>query len=670
MAVRNPFKLLTSEQIKHDEMFLGLFEPGMLDMLQKEDESLWNRLYIIRSSPGGGKTTLLRLFTPHTLKALHSLRSRENYREIFEKLKKLNVLDESGIYALGVMLSCSISKSYVRIEDLELDRNKEINANKKKKLLFGLLNCRIIISALRGICTLADLHFPDGLDSVYISFPEQDAWLHCPTNCRGSELFEWARKKEERIFNIIDGLTSEIDGKLLDNTLSSFYLITPENISVEGFHRLNRVVVMLDDFHELTKIQGKLIKNAVESSRFPVGVWICERLEILSEKELISEDMQKKSDVSGGLQMIVKEELTSKYVLSGNRIGRDFEVLKIENFWEENSPEKNEKLTLEIANRRLKYAEKGGIISFKDCLSDFLDNDKLNGILEILSKRIDEKISKKTKYKKWLEYCKSISDSEINRILNLKALEILIERDKRKKQTTLSNFDKTHRIKEPVLSLEEFQKKYTRVKAAAELFISMEFNLPYYFGWDKVSKISSYNIEQFIYLCSNLFEEFLSSSLINTHTGPSNPKDQERVLIGAIEKRLNSTIDRTPRKEKIRNFIDAIGRYSNWETFRPSAPYSPGVTGIAINMRDINLLDTHNEYELLRSVISECIKQNLLLPMSDRKCKHREWMILYLNRMLCVKYKLPLQYGGWREKPLNQLNAWLRKGFKKGERRN
>ena len=311
MAVRNPFKLLTSEQIKHDEMFLGLFEPGILEMLQNEGESLWNRLYVIRSSPGGGKTTLLRLFTPQSLKTLHSLGSRENYKDVFEKLNKLSVLDERGVYTLGVMLSCSRGKSYTSIEDLKID---EIN---KKKLLFGLLNCRIIISALRGICSLTDLHFPEKLDSVYINSQEWSTLLSCPHNC-GSELFEWARKREERIFNIIEGLTPEIDSDLLDNTLSSLHIVTPENISVDGFHRLKHVVVMLDDFHELGRLQGELIKNEIESSRFPVGVWICERLEILREEELLSENKQKKRNVIQELQMLAKEELITGYVSAGN----------------------------------------------------------------------------------------------------------------------------------------------------------------------------------------------------------------------------------------------------------------------------------------------------------------------------------------------------------------
>jgi len=34
-------------------------------------------------------------------------------------------------------------------------------------------------------------------------------------------------------------------------------------------------------------------------------------------------------------------------------------------------------------------------------------------------------------------------------------------------------------------------------------------------------------------------------------------------------------------------------------------------------------------------------------------------MVMYLNRMLCVHFGLPLQYGGWREKRLADLQGWL-----------
>lgn len=41
------------------------------------------------------------------------------------------------------ILSCARGKSYAGIESLKFDKNKEIDATKKKRLLFGLLNSRI-----------------------------------------------------------------------------------------------------------------------------------------------------------------------------------------------------------------------------------------------------------------------------------------------------------------------------------------------------------------------------------------------------------------------------------------------------------------------------------------------------------------------------------------------
>ena len=71
-GVRNPFKLNSSESIETDADFLRLFGPGVLDLLPEGATS--RRLLFIRSAPGGGKTTLLRVFTPSVLLSLLGLR--------------------------------------------------------------------------------------------------------------------------------------------------------------------------------------------------------------------------------------------------------------------------------------------------------------------------------------------------------------------------------------------------------------------------------------------------------------------------------------------------------------------------------------------------------------------------------------------------------------------
>jgi hypothetical protein len=43
-------------------------------------------------------------------------------------------------------------------------------------------------------------------------------------------------------------------------------------------------------------------------------------------------------------------------------------------------------------------------------------------------------------------------------------------------------------------------------------------------------------------------------------------------------------------------------------------------------------------------------------------------MVLNLNRLLCPTYWLPLQYGGFKEKTLDELSAWLKAGFRRPEK--
>jgi hypothetical protein len=39
-------------------------------------------------------------------------------------------------------------------------------------------------------------------------------------------------------------------------------------------------------------------------------------------------------------------------------------------------------------------------------------------------------------------------------------------------------------------------------------------------------------------------------------------------------------------------------------------------------------------------------------------------MVLYLNRLLCPHFGLPLGYGGFKEKKLKDLATWLDPGYR------
>ena len=61
----------------------------------------------------------------------------------------------------------------------------------------------------------------------------------------------------------------------------------------------------------------------------------------------------------------------------------------------------------------------------------------------------------------------------------------------------------------------------------------------------------------------------------------------------------------------------------------------------------------------LTDVLASCIAQNILEPRLDHLNKGQLWLVLYLNRLLCLHHDLPLGYGGWRPQKLPTLAKWL-----------
>ena len=228
-------------------------------------------------------------------------------------------------------------------------------------------------------------------------------------------------------------------------------------------------------------------------------------------------------------------------------------------------------------------------------------------------------------------------------------LEIHIERDSRKAQLA---FDFAP------LPAEQLEEQGTSdVRGAATLFLSREHNLPYYFGGHCLALCASASIEQFLWLAGDAFEELISAGAISgpvREVQPLTPTQQHTIVKSAAEARWRDIPLRIPDGRRVRAFLEVVGQFARSITYQPNAPYAPGVTGIAINMRDrVQLLDAdyrklHPPHAELARLLSLALAHNLLEPILDHSQgpKGERWMVLYLNRFLCVRFDLPLQYGG------------------------
>jgi len=640
MDIRNPFRFRVSEDIDSDATFLRLFSPEVMDVLPKS--GLWDRIQFFRSAPGGGKTSLFRLFTPSVLKTLHASReSDDRFKEVYGKAKSIGTVNDEGPLLLGAMIDCA--KNYATLEDLRF------SPAQKERLLYALLNSRIVMATLRGALTLRDLEYPQDLEALEIGEDHlrESFTSRTPLPCNGREFFQWAQEIEAKVFETIDSFGTPDFGELEGHdTLFAVELLTPDSVRHLREPVVPRIVVMLDDVHKLTTRQRKKLLDTLTVLRPPIGVWIAERLEALPPDELLS---------------------------PGARNGRDYgtEPIALERFWR-NLPSKFEGMVTDVADRRIKLTREVEVDSFETCLRASLDGVEWQETIEEagseVKSRVLDYVSNLRDSHRYTEWLNSVERSDhstpTERATAWRSTEILIKRDQNSSQKELD-------FGEPLPS-EGLQKRdSSSVHSAAEFILSQEFDIPYYYGMSKLSRLAFFNIDQFLSLSSDLFEELAAEDVINNQFVAVTPDTQEKILKDTAERKWSEIPTQVPQGRDVQRLLKSVAEYSKWETMRPTAPYAPGVTGFALQMVDRErlleeeMIEKSSTHRRLVLALSSSLTNNLLEARLDLKqgSRGQRWMILYLNRWLCLHFDLPLQYGGWRPKKINKLREWLVKGY-------
>ncbi len=396
---------------------------------------------------------------------------------------------------------------------------------------------------------------------------------------------------------------------------------------------------MLDDAHKLSREQRSFLRKTLIEERPGTATWVAERLEALSPDEILAE---------GALEK------------------RDYSHVCLEDGWQHGQGKRKfVSLVGEIAERRAQmaadaHADVWKIGSFAATLDATTQQKQLERKITngcgVLEERLRGLAAAEPRYEEWVAARLVESREGMDRLMALRSLEVLIERDQRKSQLSLD-------FGLPVSELES--REDGSIGKAARLFAANEFGLPYYYGSDCVAQLGFWNVEQFLRLAGDLFEESIGSALIGRH-GMLSYDSQDRILKSACERRMKDL----PRRagSDVGRFVSAVGAFCRSETYRPNAPYAPGVTGIAVSMIDrqrlVDTLDRDEGGPLGRfaKMLAIAISQNVFRAMQDYKVKGGRYMVLYLNRISCVTWGLPLQYGGFRERQLAQLVEWMERG--------
>jgi hypothetical protein len=637
--IGNPFLYRAADSqsgnMVEDRNFVSLFASSALDLIKEEiaGKGLWELPLLLISAPGGGKSSLMRIFSVSSMCYIQETISiSQNIQSLGKKMEEIGAFQDGKPYALGILLRMSD-------EYQSLSENNDVI---KHGLFCAILNSRIIMSTLQGICQLSGLHIKNDLSRISMSLKTiknngmDRLWTQWG-DINGEVVFNKMAELEENLCDMLDDPFWEGNKERFSHPgLWSIALLANLEVMINDKIFPFKPLIMLDDIHELSNEQIKYLFSLVMSRQLSIPIWLSLRKQAVTLESIITEQLHK-----------------------GIEKGRDYYLIDLEK-----SNKKNFKnIVLNIAELRVKSVrDKIGGLS-EDFVS-FLSDEREEILLEKLDKQVVGKIKERI-----LKIAGSEIDTEklitdVEKQTNqphdicrrLRMLEILVQREINKPQKNLfsneisTDFFQNHESKSEIIN-------------AAELFLAAEYALPYYFGAKRLITLSSFNIQQFLKLAGALFDESMTAIRLNRDRESLLSPIRQHEILTLKAKEFFTEISTVRYGNKILRFINAIAKKCKEETYRPTAPYAPGVTGTAMTMyefeRLIELSKKDNKALELYQIIESAVAHNILEPEPNLKCKGTYFLVLYLNRLLCAHFKLPLQKGGFREQKLKTFFDWI-----------
>jgi hypothetical protein len=628
----NPFRARTSEQVAHQglDRYLRSFGADALDLLPDE---LWDRLVLIRSAPGAGKTSLLRAVSAETLKVLDS--RRHAHEELRERLRSMGVLDEHGA-PLILGFRVPLGRDFRAIVDLEPDTSAG------RRTFLRLLDARIVGAFCAAVEQLVEVDEGPALAAVTVEAQRAGAAaLERLGGPSGEGLQAWARRTEEEILDRLDAVLPRDEPSDGHAVLYSLRALSDAGLWVGDRAIRLRPLLLLDDGHELAPSQRTLLLDALHDRELQLARWYTERYSAMEAQELVGDGEPWRNHIPVELE---REATRMGTVTRRGGKTRQFE-----------------KLLADIAGRRAArpLAQYDGEDRTFVELLDGEEGAKVHERAEVAAATIRERLlavgeDAYGRYGGWFAGAEQLRGTEAAR--RWRELEIIVTRDLERPELGLFEVE---------LSEDERKSRSgSAIRESADLFLRREFALPFYFGSERLSKLSAENIEQYLNLCADVFDEMLVGVTLRRGAALE-PLVQDAALTAASEQFWQDIPARRVGGRGIQQLLRHIAKLCRAETYRAKAPYAPGVTGTALSMDDrARLLDPVLRERLpgaqpLFEALGGAIGHNLLRAHTNRSVKGNRWMVLYLNRLTCVRYGLPLGYGGFRERPLEEMCRWM-----------
>lgn len=616
--VRNAFKIRAADApIIETSQFLQLYCPLLLDHLEQSDLFV-PKLIVVRGSPGSGKSSLLRLFDTETLLAVHARRQPSD-QALVDRLTELGILSDSGPRTLGIYIQCDSS-----LRDISnLPQSQPL-----LRLFNTLLDTRILVLFLRAVRQLQS--------AGCLTLPGDCVLQPLPSGDSPPQLFAEARSLRQleelcgRIENDFGSLLNSFPDDPLPTSIqphARLYSLAYLSQQVQQNKALADLlpVIMLDDVQELYPDQRLHIRTEF-MRRASVPRWLAVRTHVFGLEELIS--------------------------LEGAEQGREYREIPLDEIFQER-PSVFAKFAANVVHRRLQYTdslEQVPIGDFKDLLRaapESVGAEVARKVVDNMSKRARDVRPGTSFQQRLADFRDSIQEQlPFAKLVQIEQEMIGFERQANKGQLSL-------------LPDEIPDVSNGKTTEAARLFASKHAKYPYYWGFDTLSSVASGNVEQLLSTGAALVDRMIYRAELDRDKAIS-AREQEDIIRNCADDYFSALEQKHRRGSAIRQFVDNLGLFFEEVTYRPNAPIAPGVNGFGLTRREIEQAAGPNvktrEAQIFREVLTNAVAGNVLsVRVTKQGQPGAEKIIFYFNRILCLRFRLPLSYGGWQHLPTGFL---------------
>lgn len=665
MNFDNPFISSKNEEISDDEVFIRLFSPFVLELFKKHD--LLTRISYIYSSPGGGKSTLLRVFSPTVLLNLSKKPSLN--QDLYKILTQYDLIKNSKSKNFPNVLSI-----YYDIQELKTLEYLKITDGSKDRLFNAKLTVHIVMEVLSKIqilyqaenenISLSDMR----LNVKHISkVPSRLKSLVEYDEITCSKLYKLCEEWDSEINKYLNSLMQDEYNEIPGSDFLYFDILDENNLTISGNKPFFKYrFLMLDNFQKLTNRQRDYFQNQILDNRQSYSVLIANRLEGIPPNKLFNYDVD-------------RERPTTEIFL--------------ERAWLQNKA-KYKKFVTNICELRCAQSPnkiKYGISEIKTHLGQNIDWRMFSSkISRLRDKKLDDYIAICQENRinpdaQILDLRKELADiTQLYKIYeaNIKLSKFIKEHnDELGLQTSLDGFfDKNESssisIGNLMNTLSEGKQKGSL--NAAKIRSKIDLQAPLFYGWDDIVNLSTFNVYHFILICRILYDEILEMKLRDKEPLSISPMRQDNLLRKKSSDIWESIVEGRSKEEYItKYFLEGICQEINRYNELPNAPNEAKRSGIGIKAVEVQNFVNRSvdedskffriddlEHHMYFSLRFAAIK-NFILPLGVKqgpRDTHKQRY--FVNKLLGVKFNLDLGYSNYLASDFKILETLMNQAIK------